>query len=140
MPSDHREIAFERAIEDHLLKQGGYIKGDPARFDTGMGLDASQVIGFIKDTQTDLWQELSRYHKGSLERAVVDELIKTLDYRGTLDVIRHGIKFYGKLIRLAYFAPAHGLNPEIMALYNKNRLIITRQVPCGSDGKGSMGI
>jgi type I restriction enzyme R subunit len=138
MPSDHREIAFERAIEDHLLKQGGYIKGDPARFDTGMGLDASQVIGFIKDTQTDLWQELSRYHKGSLERAVVDELIKTLDYRGTLDVIRHGIKFYGKLIRLAYFAPAHGLNPEIMALYNKNRLIITRQVPCGSDGKGSI--
>lgn len=140
MPVDHREVAFEDAIEAHLLEHGGYIKGDPSLFDTANALDTTHVIGFIKDTQPDLWQEFLRYHKEQLKQAVIDELVKTLEYRGTLDVIRHGFKFYGKLIRLAYFAPAHGLNPQTQALYNKNRLIITRQVPCGSEGRGSIDI
>ena len=33
MPVDHTERAFEAAIEDHLLTQGGYAKADPATFD-----------------------------------------------------------------------------------------------------------
>jgi len=33
MPVDHREIAFEDAIEHHLLNAAGYTKGDPANFD-----------------------------------------------------------------------------------------------------------
>jgi type I restriction enzyme R subunit len=45
-------------------------------------------------------------------------------------VLRHGFKFYGKTFRLAYFKPAHGLNEEVQALYAKNCLTVTRQVPC----------
>ncbi len=30
--------------------------------------------------------------------------------KGSLHVLRHGFKFYGKTFRLAYFKPAHGLN------------------------------
>ena len=33
MPIDHREIAFEDAIEHHLLNVAGYAKGDPKNFD-----------------------------------------------------------------------------------------------------------
>ncbi|MGK2926509.1 MAG: type I restriction endonuclease subunit R, partial [Lysobacterales bacterium] len=50
--------------------------------------------------------------------------------KGALHVLRHGFKFYGKTFRLAYFKPAHGLNDEVLALYDKNQLTITRQVPC----------
>ncbi len=32
MTTNHREIAFEKAIEDSLLSKGGYEKGDPAVF------------------------------------------------------------------------------------------------------------
>ena len=28
MPVDHKEIAFEAAIEHHLTTAGGYVKGD----------------------------------------------------------------------------------------------------------------
>jgi type I restriction enzyme, R subunit len=47
-----------------------------------------------------------------------------------LHVLRHGFKFYGKTFRMAYFKPAHGLNDEVLALYAKNQLTVTRQVPC----------
>ena len=31
---------------------------------------------------------------------------------------------------MAYFKPAHGLNPEVIKLYKKNNLAVTRQIPC----------
>ena len=31
-------------------------------------------------------------------------------------------------LRLAYFAPAHGMNPATQALYESNRLTVTRQL------------
>ena len=48
---------------------------------------------------------------------LIDALVKELDLKGTLHVLRHGFKFYGKTFRLAYFKPAHGLNDEVLALY-----------------------
>ena len=51
-----------------------------------------------------------------------------LDQRGALSVLRHGFKFHGQTIRLAYFAPGHGLNPEVWKLYEQNRLRVVRQL------------
>ena len=42
--------------------------------------------------------------------AITAALVKELDLKGSLHVLRHGFKFYGKTFRLAYFKPAHGLN------------------------------
>jgi type I restriction enzyme R subunit len=42
-------------------------------------------------------------------------------------VIRHGFKCFGKLIRVAYFAQAHAMNPDSRLLYEANRLTVTRQ-------------
>ncbi len=60
----------------------------------------------------------------------INELVKELAIKGSLYVLRHGFKFYGKTFRLAYFKPAHGLNAEVLAYYQQNRLTVTRQVPC----------
>jgi hypothetical protein len=35
----------------------------------------------------------------------------------------------GVRIRLAFFKPAHGLTPELVARYEANRLTVTRQLP-----------
>ena len=63
-----------------------------------------------------------------------------LDSKGTLDVVRHGFKFYGEALRLAYFRPAHGLNPEILAQYAQNRLVVTRQVKFNPRGDESIDL
>ena len=69
-------------------------------------------------------------HGDGLEALLLASLVKELDLKGTLHVLRHGFKFYGKTFRLATFKPAHGLNDEVLSLYQKNRLTVTRQVLC----------
>src|SRR5919108_6603359 len=43
-------------------------------------------------------------------------------------------------MRLAYFQPAHGLNPEILAQYAQNRLVVTRQVKINPRGDESIDL
>ena len=51
-----------------------------------------------------------------------------MDEHGALNTLRHGFKCYGKTIRIAFFKPAHGLNPELESRYAANILGITRQL------------
>ena len=50
-------------------------------------------------------------------------------------MLRHGFRFFGRTFRVAYFAPAHGLNPDALARFERNELAVTRQTPC-HPGKG----
>ena len=128
MTTKHTERAFEDAIEHHLVAAGGWHKVAPTAFDRERALIPSEVFAFIEATQRALWNELRAQHGAGLEAAVLDTLAKSQASRGTLDVLRHGFKFYGKTIQLAVFKPAHGLNPDVLAAYAENRLAVIRQV------------
>jgi type I restriction enzyme, R subunit len=69
-------------------------------------------------------------HGQELEAMMVKTLLKELSIKGTLHVLRHGFRFYGKTFRVAAFKPAHRLNPEVLEHYRENRLTVTRQVSC----------
>jgi type I restriction enzyme R subunit len=124
----HTEKSFEDAIEASLLSSGGWGQGSPADFKAELALIPKDLFAYIKDTQPDIWNILATQHNGDVESAVVDALVKHLDIKGTLDVLRHGFKFFGKKIEVATFKPAHGLNPDILTRYAANRLTVTRQV------------
>jgi len=129
MPVDHRERAFEAAIEHHLLTLAGYATGDPATFDRERALFPGELLAFVQETQPETWEALERLHGASTEAVLLDDLTKALaGQAGVLGVLRQGFKCFGKLVRTAYFAPAHGLNPETARLYAANRLTVTRQV------------
>lgn len=93
-------------------------------------MDPSVVIGFIKETQPKEWAFLEDLQKEAAESTLLDDLGNALnsEHEGCLKVLRHGFKSFGKLFRVAYFAPASGLNPDIQKLYDANRLTITRQL------------
>ena len=135
-----KERHFEDAIEDHLLTSGGWAKGSPADFDRQTALVSKDLFAFIEATQPETWTELRKHHQSGLESAVLDALVKTLDSRGMLDVLRHGFKFFGKKLQCAYFKPAHGMNPDILARYAKNRLVVTRQVKFIPDHEDSVDL
>ena len=128
--SQTTESAFETYVEHVLLSQSGWQQGTNKAWDKNRALFPSEVVAFIRDTQPSLWEQMGKLHGAELEPKLVAALCKELDLKGTLHVLRHGFKFYGKIFKLAYFRPAHGLNPDVIELYNKNRLIVTRQVPC----------
>ncbi len=131
MPA-YSEADFEDAIEAWLIEHGGYDKRDASAFDESQALFADDVIGFIQDTQPQRWEALHKLLGDNARNTVLDSLGNELRDKGTLHVLRHGFKCYGKLLRLAYFRPNTGLNPETERLYAYNRLTITRQVAFAS--------
>ena len=122
------EQAFEQAIEKSLIEKGGYAKGEPSDFSRELAFDSKTIFVFLKDTQPQSWGKLSEIHGTQVESKVLQRLFKELDNRGTLDVLRNGFVDYGVRFKVAYFKSASKLNPETIALYNKNRLTVTRQV------------
>lgn len=137
MALDHTERGFEVAIEDSLLAAGGYRPGDPRPVDPAkapLGYDAALALwpgvltGFLKVSQPAAWAKLAKFHGAGVGPKVVALVAKELDLRGTLDVLRHGVTDSGVKLRLAFFRPASGLNPEAMAAYGQNVLTVTRQV------------
>jgi type I restriction enzyme R subunit len=132
----YNESAFEASIEAHLLANG-WMRGAAKNFDRTRAFDRSFVTLFISETQPELWADLRKQHKDGLDDAVIDTLEKALDSQGTLSVLRHGFKFFGKLLRVAYFKPAHDLNPDVLRNYTRNRLIVTRQVKFDPDSEVS---
>lgn len=111
----------------------------PADFNEDLCLFPADVLGFIRDTQPQKWDQLEALLKGQTVDQVLSDLTKELATKGTLHVLRHGFRCYGKTLRLAYFQPNTGMNPETTALYAKNRLTITRQVAFTSVKKASGG-
>jgi len=130
MPAQYREVAFETAIENHLLTFGGYVKGDPDTFDQERGLDPTMLLPFIQQTQPREWEYLHNIQGDKAGETLLDDLCRALnsEHEGCLKVLRHGFKCFGKLFRVAYFQPASGMNPETQRLYAANRLTVTRQL------------
>ena len=124
------EHAFESHVEEILLRQGGWRRVANAEWDAERALFPARVCAFLEATQPKLWAQMRALHAAGLEPLLVDALARELDLKGTLYVLRHGFKFYGKTFRMAWFKPAHALNEEVSALYGKNELTITRQAPC----------
>lgn len=127
MPA-YTETAFEAAIEQSLLTSGGYQQRKPTDYDESLALFPDDVIGFIQESQPKRWLQLEALLTNKTGATVLDCLAKELVSKGTLQVLRHGFKCYGKLLRLAYFRPNSAMNPDSAALYAMNRLTITRQV------------
>lgn len=121
------EKAFENVIESALLEQG-FRKHSSKNFDPERAIFSAEAVSFIQETQQKEWAKLEVLHGKKTAERVVEALCKWMDIHGVLTTLRHGFKCYGRTLRIAYFKPAHGLNPDLEARYAANRLGITRQL------------
>lgn len=128
MNSITSETTFETAIVESLIESGGYTQGNPQDYSKELGIFKAEVLDFLQKTQPKQWEKLAEIHGEDIENRLIQRLYKEMDLRGSLDVIRNGITDYGVRFKLAYFKPESGLNPDTIALYNQNRLTVTRQV------------
>ncbi|MCZ2477683.1 type I restriction endonuclease subunit R [Aquirufa antheringensis] len=134
----HTELTFEQAIEAFLLEQGGYVKGNSSDFDVKQGLFPLYITEFLKLSQPKAWAKIESIHKDEAEKKVILRLVKEIDLRGALDVIRKGFTDYGVKFQMAYFKPESSLNPEAEEQYKTNHLSVTRQLYYERDGKNSL--
>lgn len=127
----HEEISFESEVCTSLSSRGWlYQAGDAQLYDRKRALFPPDAVAWIKETQPKAWEGLEKLHGASAEATLLDRLRKSLDDRGTLDVIRNGVDMIGVrgTIAMAQFRPAMGMNPDIVARYEANRLRVVRQV------------
>ena len=127
MPS-HTEQDYETATEAGLTGSGGYESRNPSTYDEALALFPADVTGFLKESQPARWQALEALLGPRAAVTVLGDLSKELGLKGTLHVLRHGFKCYGKTFRMAWFRPNTRMNPEAEENYARNRLTVTRQV------------
>lgn len=122
------EEAFEAHIEAHLLAHGGYLSRSPSDYDMETALIQADLLGYIQETQPKTWDKLRGTLGDKLESLLIAAFDKAAARWGALHLLRHGFKFYGATVRIATFRPAHGLNPQVEADYQANRLAVVRQL------------
>ena len=127
----HKEISFEDEICADLEAAGWlYEQGSAACYDRARALYPEDLQTWLEVSQPEVWQSLQKSHGLAAIEVLCDRVRKSLDDRGTLDVLRYGIEMIGVrgLVSLAQFAPASGMNAAIVARYKANRLRVVRQL------------
>lgn len=127
----HKEVSFETEICNYLAAHGWLHEvGDAAHYDRSRALFPPDVAAWVRASQLKAWETLAKNHGTAAEAMLLDRIRKQIDERGTLDVLRHGVELIGLRapLKLAEFKPAFGLNEEILARYNANRLRVVQQV------------
>lgn len=127
----HTEARFEDAVTQGFL-DAGYMPGTASTFDRDRAVFPDDVIAYIADSQPKKWQAMATALADAARSHLLHDLDKELALKGTLHVLRHGFKSWGKTFALAAFRPASGMNPDAQVDYDRNLLRVTRQVPCSA--------
>jgi type I restriction enzyme R subunit len=105
----------------------GWILGDPKHYEREFCVDLVQLRGFLTATQEDLVDALQLETDGPTRRKFLARLQGEITKRGTIDVLRHGIKDGPHQVDLFYGTPSPG-NAKAAERYAANRFSITRQL------------
>jgi type I restriction enzyme R subunit len=137
MSPKYTEQDFEEHIEAHLLASG-YHQNAPEDYDKDLCLITAEVLGFIRETQPKKYERLEKQYGADTASKLCFRLSREIQKRGTLDVLRKGIKDRGVKFQLAYFKPASGMNPEHQKLYQGNRFAVVRQLKYSKKNENSI--
>jgi type I restriction enzyme, R subunit len=110
----------------------GWLLGDPHHFDRDYCVDLVQLRGFVMATQEGLLDSLSLATDGPTRRSFLARLQGEISKRGTIDVLRNGIKHGPHQVDLFYGTPSPD-NPAAIELYARNRFSVTRQLRYSKD-------
>ena len=107
---------------------GGYRKRKQDDYDRALCLIPADVVDFIYATQPKEWEKFKTQMGADAKDRLLKRLASEIQIRGTLEVLRKGIKSDGCTFRLGYFRPSSGLNEELRRLYQANLFTAVRQL------------
>ena len=151
MPTDTSERGLERLICTALAGHpcdpplGPTVGEPPARY-AGVGwsggnyhdydreycVDLAQLSAFLRATQPEAAESLDLSEASPTRRRFLARLQGEITKRGTIDVLRHGIKHEAHNLDLFYGTPSAD-NPEAQERFKQNRFTVTRQLRYSRD-------
>ncbi|GAA0809502.1 type I restriction endonuclease subunit R [Ligilactobacillus aviarius] len=121
---------YQREIINHLVNENGYVERNHRNFDKNYALDRELLFEFLKDTQPDILEELSKIFGDDLEETIINTINNfVVSKKGSLlSVLKHGVDINNKHLTLLYGKPATSFNPELSELYDKNIFSVMEEV------------
>ena len=110
----------------------GWTCGNPRDFDREFCIDRVQLAAFLHATQPDAAESLALDEDGPIRRKFLARLQGEISKRGTIDVLRHGVKHGPLDLALFYGTPSAG-NPQARERFEQNRFTIVRQLRYSRD-------
>ena len=122
-----------RAAEVHSAHDGvGWIAGNPDDYDREFYVDRVQLGAFLHATQPEAAEALALDNDGPTRRKFLARLQGEVSKRGTIAVLRHGIKHGAHDLDLFYGTPSRG-NPQAQERFAQNRFTVVRQLRYSRD-------
>ena len=137
---DVKEKRFEQDIEEYLIREGGYEKGNPSAFDRKLALDKDTFISFIKKSQPKKWERYVKIYGSDSERQIIDRFNREVKMVGLLRVLRKGFTDRGVTFNAVFWKPETGLNQTTIDQYKANILHCTRQLHYSIHNENSIDI
>ena len=121
------------AIHERPSSYGvGWKCGDPSDYDREFCVDLAQLSAFLSETQSKVAEALALDEDGPTRRNFLSRLQGEISKRGTIDVLRKGIKHGPHDLDLFYGTPSPD-NEKAAVLYEQNRFSVTRQLRYSND-------
>ena len=110
----------------------GWSPGNHRDYDREYCVDLAQLAAFLHDTQPETAEALALDEDGPTRRKFLARLQGEISKRGTIEVLRHGIRHGAHDLNLFYGTPSPG-NEQAEACFKQNRFTVTRQLPYSRD-------
>jgi len=110
----------------------GWSCGNPHDYDREYCVDLVQLSAFLRATQPEAAKSLALGEDGPTRRKFLARLQGEISKRGTIEVLRHGIKHGAHDLDLFYGTPS-AENEKAKALFEQNRFTVTRQLRYSRD-------
>ena len=110
----------------------GWTCGAPEDYDREYCVDLPRLAAFLQATQPEVCGALDLGTDGPTRRKFLARLQDEVSKRGTIDVLRHGLKHGPHHIDLFFGTPSPG-NPRAVELNKANRFSVTRQLRYSRD-------
>ena len=110
----------------------GWSGGNLHDYDREFCVDLVQLAAFLHATQPEAAESLALDEDGPTRRKFLTRLQGEISKRGTIDVLRHGIKHGAHSLELFYGTPSAG-NPQAQERFEQNRFTVVRQLRYSRD-------
>ncbi|MBN1194543.1 MAG: type I restriction endonuclease subunit R [Methanomicrobiaceae archaeon] len=117
-----------------------YHQRSSADYDRDLCFIPDDLCAFIYATQAGEWEKLKRQRGADTRRAFLRRVQSEIEKRGTIDVLRKGIRDLGCTFHLAYFKPNSTLNVTHRNLYLQNVFSVVRQLHFSSRSEQSLDL
>ena len=109
-----------------------WVEGSPHDYDREHAVDLVQLTAFLQATQPEVAEALDLANDGPTRLRFLARLQGEITRRGTIDVLRSGLKHRQHDVDLFYGTPSPG-NPTAAERFALNRFTVTRQLRYSKD-------